>query len=185
MMKSPLFHRFPAGTSLFYYKPTKTKCNKGTQRHCTCTPPDDIDEDLVINCNSDSTLNNDINKVGCWGYTEYRFSETKHCNHTRRKRSCKTIEMPDEDETTVSIYDPKPRKITVPTWPTITGKTLAGVTIQCSNAIRNSQAGRVCNMIESFDFQLYIDQCVEDTKVKNLRKFNRTNVSTHCRLKLG
>ena len=91
--------------------------------------------------------------------------------------------MSDVDEPSVFMYDPKPRNITVPTWPTGTGKTLAGVTIHCFNAIRQSQAGKVCSKIESFDFQVYIDQCVEDTKVMNIRKFNSMNVTTHSLLK--
>ena len=74
--------------------------------------------------------------------------------------------MPDVDEPTNYIYDPKPWNVTIPTWPTRLGKAEAFVKSHCNNAIRNSQAGRVCNKIQSFDFQVFIDQCVEDTKVK-------------------
>ena len=182
--KSQLFCRLPAGKSLFYYKPTKTKCNIRTPRHCICKSPDDIDKDLVINCNSNAALDKDVNEEGCSRYSEYKFSDTHRCNHTQRKSSCKTIDMPDDDETTFLIYDPKPRNITVPTWPTGSGKTLAAVTAHCNNAIRNSQAGKVCRMIASFDFQMYIDQCVEDTKVKNIGRFSYINISTYFLLNL-
>eukprot|EP00112_Aurelia_sp_Birch-Aquarium-sp1_P007564 Seg1825.1 transcript_id=Seg1825.1/GoldUCD/mRNA.D3Y31 product="Protein cornichon 1" protein_id=Seg1825.1/GoldUCD/D3Y31 len=155
--------RLSVGTSLFYYKPSEKKCFK-SQRYCKCTPPDDHPEDLVINCNSDLTNNQD---TGCTGYTEYKFPGADHCPQVQTPTACNTIEMPDVDEPTNHIYDPKPWNVTIPTWPTELGKTEAFVKNHCSNAIRNSQAGKVCNKIELFDFQVFIDQCVEDTKISD------------------
>ena len=58
--------------------------------------------------------------------------------------------------------------MTIPQWPTATGKTLETVKQYCENAVMNSEPGKVCKVIPDFDFDIYVAQCVEDIKVRTL-----------------
>ena len=69
----------------------------------------------------------------------------------------------DED---TYFYDPPPINISMPSFPTPTGKTESNARNTCVRSIRSSAAGKAClKIIKNFDIQLYIDQCVTDVRV--------------------
>ena len=146
------------------------KCNKNeTIRYCQCTAPEDFDDDIVIKCNTKSTSRENIYQIGSAGYKEYRFPSLKHCGNRQRPPTDGEIDLPDDEPPPDYKYDPDNKNVTIPNWPTKTGKTRLEVTNYCSNAIKNSQGGRICSKIDFFDFQLYIVQCVSDIRVRFIR----------------
>ena len=87
------------------------------------------------------------------------------CNKRRRRSTDSSVILPDNSDTGDYIYDPVPLNISIPTWPTATGKTKAAVVTHCTQSIMNSGPGKICQKMEDFSFQPFITQCVEDIKV--------------------
>lgn len=159
------FCRLAVGTSLFYHQPTERKCNKQEKaRYCQCTAPDGANEDVVIDCSTDLSIYKDKYQLASSGYKEFRFPALEHCE--MKKQPTGDLDLPDNKPDT-DLYDPKNKTNgTAPTWPTPKGKTKIFVTNYCNNAIRNSQVGKICSKIDSFDFQQHITQCISDIQVR-------------------
>ena len=76
------------------------------------------------------------------------------------------IILPDDRDIADYLYNPDPLiNVTVPEWPTATGKTFQNVKSHCTDAISSSGPGKVCKRIENFDFNPFIQQCIEDIQV--------------------
>eukprot|EP00795_Rhopilema_esculentum_P011219 gene11219-21402_t len=158
--------RLRSDESLFYYKPKDKVCKRRTRekQYCKC-------EEIMI----DEKVEN---KATCGALGEaamfsanqkpLRFANEDICSRRKRRsvhRSGDSITIPDDDGSSDYVYDPTPLNITIPVWPTKTGKTQADVQKYCTDTIMNSQTGKMCQKLDSFDFSPTIDQCVEDIKV--------------------
>ena len=158
------FPRLNAGKSLFHYKPQKKKCNtKRTPAYCTCKAPDDFRDDITVKCDINSRVKRmqRDNK----NFKNLRFQGAVHCGRRKRRSADDEIVMPEDDGLLDYVYNPTPLNITIPKWPTETGKTKLEVKRHCNNTIMSSVVAKACKKIESFNFGLYIDQCIEDVKV--------------------
>ena len=87
------------------------------------------------------------------------------CNKRSRRSTDSYIILPDNSDTADYLYDPVLLNISIPTWPTATGKTKAVVEAHCTQSIMNSGPGKICQDLDDFSFQPFITQCVEDIKV--------------------
>eukprot|EP00795_Rhopilema_esculentum_P011235 gene11235-21422_t len=156
--------RLTTKDSLFYYKPKDQKCkiHPREKKYCKC----------------DNVINKETNKVTCGPLGEAEtfsanqkpliFENEDFCSRRKRRsvhRSGDFITIPDDDGSSDYVYDPTPINITIPVWPTKTGKTQADVQKYCTDTIMNSQTGKMCQKLDSFDFSPTIDQCVEDIKI--------------------
>ena len=87
----------------------------------------------------------------------------------RRKRRAlndNSITLPAIGDEDTYIYDPPPFNISMPSFPTLKGKTERNARNACISSIENSAVGKAClKTIENFDIQPYIDHCITDVRV--------------------
>ena len=96
------------------------------------------------------------------------FPGGKHCGKRRRRSLGDSIVLPDDSDLADYLYNPDPLiNVTVPDWPTPTGKTLESVRSHCTDKVKSSESGKICKRIENFDFNPFIDQCIDDIQVTN------------------
>ena len=153
--------RISVGKSLFYFKTEKDLCKENDARqYCTCNG-------RTLQCPYTTIYHREDFETSSSGWTELRYSNFKNCPNARKRRSVQNyIILPNDVEGTDYIYDPKPiGNITLPKWPTASGKTLERVQNYCRNAIMNSETGSVCSEVPGFNFTTFLLQCVEDIKV--------------------
>ena len=156
--------RLNAGESLFYYKPQREKCkSKRNPVFCTCEHPIHEGGGFRAECNIESLAKKGTNDKP--NYKDVKFPGSVHCGRRRRRSTEDAIVMPEDDGLFDYVYNPAPLNITIPKWPTKTGKTMVEVTRNCNKTIMTSIAAKACKKIESFNFDLYVDQCIEDVKV--------------------
>ena len=98
-------------------------------------------------------------------FKDLRFQGAVHCGRRKRRSADDYIVMPEDDGLLDYEYNPTPLNVTIPTWPTKSGKTNIEVKRQCNKTIMSSVVAKACKKIESFSFDVYIDQCIEDVKV--------------------
>ena len=79
----------------------------------------------------------------------------------------KRVILPKNDQDVNYKYNPDQPSGIIPSFPTKSGRPEVEVKAYCSNAIRNSSAGRICSAIPDFPFDHYIKQCVKDIQVQN------------------
>ena len=158
--------RLPAGKSLFYFKGGKATCHKNVTRYCTCIK--DTDGKYKVECSKTVASKpkfpyNDL--------TQLIPPIETHCSRRRRRSTDSSIILPDNSDTGDYLYDPVPLNISIPTWPTATGKTQAAVETHCTQSIMNSGPGKICQELDDFSFAPFNSQCVEDIKVNTSFKF--------------
>ena len=170
MIQILLQRRLPVGDSLFYYKGQKAKCDAKRQKHyCTC-------QELccgrrVVDCNFKKVADRPKYVQGFKGWKNLNFPGGKHCGRRKRRSTGgDDILLPDDDDALNDyVYNPEPIvNITIPEWPTLSGKTHQTVMTYCDAAVRTSEPGLVCSSIDDFDFAPFIEQCVEDVQVGTL-----------------
>ena len=152
--------RLPAGKSLFYFKGGKATCHDNVPRYCTCIK--DNDEKYDVDC-SKTVASKPKFPTNNW--KELKPPIETHCSRRRRRSTDSSIILPDNSGTGDYLYDPVPLNISIPTWPTATGKTKAAVETHCTQSIMKSGSGKICQELDDFTFAPFISQCVEDIKV--------------------
>ena len=138
---------------------------------CSCKTAERNDEDTcnqVTEVADDKTDNPSINKdIG-------KGLENKHCTN-RRKRGTANVEILNDNNDFYEFnVDLNNTNISLPSWPTKSGRTENEVRKYCLDAVLNTTAGKLC--FEKFKNQISlngnIEQCVEDIKV--IKKDNCT-----------
>ena len=87
----------------------------------------------------------------------------------RRKRRAlndDVITLPSIGDEDTYTYNPPPFNISMPSFPTLKGKSETNARNACIISIGNSAIGKAClKTIQNFDIQPYIDQCITDVRV--------------------
>ena len=127
-----------------------------------------------MNCGFTSIVNKPKYIQGTKGWKDLNFPGGKHCGKRRRRATSEDeIILPDDNQLVDYVYDPDPlNNITIPDWPTPSGKTYNFVKRHCEEAVMNSKPGKVCKKIGDFEFKPFVDQCIDDIQV-------RINVTIH------
>lgn len=133
------------------------------KQYCTCTLK--ANGKSTVNCGYKSAANRPNYSLGLQGWKSLGFSANYKCSQRKRRATDDSILLPNDEDFSNYIYDPTPFNVTIPSWPTKTGKAKNSVTLYCTKAVKDSEAGRVCGVIPSFNFSSFIDQCIEDVKV--------------------
>ena len=156
-------------------------CNvtKTFENNCICKHSSQSDASNVIrDCHEVSGAN--LLESRFSSYKEFKFPPNEHCERSGETgASGNSIELSEDDVLDEYEFNPEPNVVVVPSWPTPKGKTLEFVRNHCTNKIQNSQEGQVCGRLESFKFDTYINQCIEDVKVRRIKCLQslRSNVS--------
>ena len=187
-----IFPRLPAGKSLFYYRGNKTGCQTNHEKsycHCKGSPK----KRNGVKCELYTKMSQQPEFSGSNdGWKEIRYkqqtdpnTQTTECkikqnNSTANESLNNVITLPEDDEAVDYEYDPKPLPNITISWPTTTGKTEKEVVRYCNDKIRNSAPGKVCKKISGFDFTSFLQQCIDDIKVRSGIRTNLTlNVITN------
>ena len=95
------------------------------------------------------------------------FEGAKPCRRRKRRAlNDDAITLPAIGDEDTYIYDPPAFNISMPSFPTLKGKTERNARNACISSIGNSAVGKAClKTIQNFDIQLYIDQCITDVRV--------------------
>ena len=133
------------------------------KRYCTCISK--ANGKSTVNCGYKSAADRPNYSISLQGWKTLGSSFSYKCNQRKRRAIDDSILLPNNDDFSNYIYDPAPFDVTIPSWPTKSGKTKNSVTVYCAKAVKDSEPGKVCGVIPTFNFSSFIDQCIEDVKV--------------------
>ena len=153
-------------------KPEKIYCSCKTTEgpvEDTCNQVSEVADDAT----DDPTINMDIGEG----------LENKHCTNLR-KRSAVNVEILNDNNDYYYEFnvDLNNTNISLPSWPTKSGRTENEVRKYCLDAVLSTTAGKLC--FEKFKNQISlngsIEQCVEDIKVINKGHLYTINYMKKC-----